>query len=159
MNRPMVGREVRIEAAVTLWFLLAIFLIRVAGQLFVALGWAPFLPPMEAWHSGLIPYGPLLAAQILIVGFCAKVGVDLTRGNGYFAVSRPRLGRALHVFGSVYLAAMVLRYVVRMSLVPAARWTGGAIPIFFHWVLAAWVLTLARCHRVPATSRPPVPCA
>jgi hypothetical protein len=59
----------------------------------------------------------------------------------------PSRVRALIGFGSVYLAAMVLRYVLRMSLVPEARWTGGAIPIFFHWVLAAWILTLARYHR------------
>lgn len=142
-----VGREEGIRTAATLWFLLFLFVLRVAGQLLVSLGCAPLLPPMEEWYSGLIPYGPLLASQILIVAFCAKVGVDITCGRGYFAVANPRLGSGLLVFGTLYLAAMVLRYVLRMSLLPESRWTGGAIPIFFHWVLAAWVLTLARYHR------------
>ena len=154
-----VGREARIRAAATLWFLLFIFVLRVAGQLFVSLGWAPWLPPMEEWYSGLIPYGPLLAAQILIVAFCSKVGVDLTRGSGYFAVAKPWLGRGLRAFGSAYLAAMVFRYVVRLSLLPEARWTGGAIPIFFHWVLAAWVLTLARYHGSGMEHAPGAPLA
>lgn len=154
------GRKARIKAAATLWFLLFVFLFRVVGQLFVALGWAPWLPPMEEWYSGLIPYGPLLAAQMLIVAFCAKVAVDLTRGSGYFALARPQLGMRLFAFGSLYLAAMMLRYVARMSLVPEARWTGGAIPIFFHWVLAAWLLTLARYHRMgSSTSRLRAACA
>ncbi len=142
-----VGREERTRIAATLWLLLFLFVLRVAGQLLVFLGWAPFLPPMQEWFSGLIPYGPLLAAQILIIAFCARVTVDLTRGSGSFAVANPRLGSGLLVFGSAYLAVMVLRYVLRMSLLPEARWTGGAIPIFFHWVLASWVLTLARYHR------------
>jgi hypothetical protein len=102
---------------------------------------------MEEWYSGLVPYGPLLASQVLIVAFCTKVGLDLARGSGYFAVPNARLGRGLTAFGSLYLAAMVLRYALHMALHPEARWTGGAIPIFFHWVLAAWVLTLARYHR------------
>jgi hypothetical protein len=136
-----------VRVVATLWLLLFLFVLRVVGQLLVFLGWAPSLPPMEEWYSGLVPYGPLLVAQVVIIGVCAKAGSDLTRGSGYFAAVNPRLGSGLLVFGSVYLAAMVLRYVLRMSLVPEARWTGGAIPIFFHWVLAAWILTLARYHR------------
>jgi hypothetical protein len=49
---------------------------------------------------------------------------------------------------------MILRYAVRMSLYPRERWTGGAIPIFFHWVLAAYVLVLGWHHRRHAESTP-----
>ena len=41
---------------------------------------------------------------------------------------------------------MVLRYAVRMALYPAERWTGGSIPIFFHWILASFLLVLGRYH-------------
>ena len=34
-----------------------------------------------------------------------------------------------------------------MSLYPLERWTGGAIPIFLHWVLAAFILVLGAYHR------------
>jgi hypothetical protein len=41
---------------------------------------------------------------------------------------------------------MVIRYVIRMSLYPDQRWTGGSIPIFFHWVLASFILLVGRYH-------------
>src|SRR5437588_11196864 len=68
------------------------------------------------------------------------------RGRGVFAQPRPWLGSTLLVFGLVYLAVMLIRYVVRMSLYPAERWTGGSIPIFFHWVLASFVLVVGGYH-------------
>ena len=133
--------------AAVLWVLLLLFVLRVAGQLLVFAGAAPWLPPMSEWYSGLVPYGPLLAAQLVLIVLFVRIGWDLSTGRGYFAVPRLRLGQRLRTFGRVYLAAMVLRYVLRMALHPEARWTGGAIPIVFHWVLAAYVLVLAGYHR------------
>src|SRR5207245_3474468 len=52
----------------------------------------------------------------------------------------------LLIFGGVYLLVMVIRSVVRMALCPHERWTGGSIPIFFHWVLAMYVLVLGIHH-------------
>jgi hypothetical protein len=40
------------------------------------------------------------------------------------------------------MAAMVLRYVLTMTLVPELRWFGHTIPIFFHFALASYMLTL-----------------
>ncbi len=137
----------RARVAVTLWLLLLLFVLRVLGQLLVSTGLAPLLPPMQEWSSGLVPYGPLLGAQVLIIAFCLKVGLDLTRGSGYLTTANPRLGSGLSAFGWIYLAAMVIRYVLRMSLHPEERWTGGSIPIFFHWILAAYLLLLGRYHR------------
>jgi hypothetical protein len=139
------GRSLR--TALALWTLLVLFVARVTGQLLVALGAAPWLPPMEAWYSGLLPYRPLLASQIVIIVVLTKVCLDLTRGAGYFADTRPRLGSWLWVFGWIYLSAMILRYVLRMASYPEERWTGGTIPIVFHWVLASYLLTLAAYHR------------
>jgi len=41
---------------------------------------------------------------------------------------------------------MIIRYVIRMCLYPHDRWTGGSIPIFFHWVLASFLLVLGTYH-------------
>ena len=60
---------------------------------------------------------------------------------------RPALGRAALVFGFVYLGAMVLRYVIRMAILPEERWVGGSIPIFMHWGLAWFVILFARYRR------------
>jgi hypothetical protein len=130
-----------------LWALLSLFVLRVAGQLAVALGFDGVLPPMEEWYSGLLPYHLLLPAQLVIIVLLGKVCLDLTRCRGFFAEPRRRLGTALLVFGWFYLAVMVLRYVVRMSLYPLERWTGGSIPIFLHWVLATFLLILAAHYR------------
>lgn len=130
-----------------LWLLLALFSLRVLGQALVAAFSVSFLPPMEEWFSGVIPYPLLLAIQLVMIGVFATICIDLTRGAGYFARRRPGLGAFLTVFGFWYLAVMIIRYVLRMSLYPHERWTGGSIPIFFHWVLATFILIFARYHK------------
>jgi hypothetical protein len=47
--------------------LLFLFCLRVFGQILVAFFNVSFLPPMEEWFSGLLPYPELLTAQILII--------------------------------------------------------------------------------------------
>jgi hypothetical protein len=49
--------------ALALWALLALFVLRVAGQLLSAAGFGDFLPPWEEWFSGLVPYAQLLGSQ------------------------------------------------------------------------------------------------
>ena len=140
--------------AAVLWVLFALFVMRVLGQMLVGLDGGAFLPPWEEWFSGALSYQWLLAGQLALVGLLGKVCLDLSRGTGYFAVRRPAVGSVLLRFGSLYALVMVTRYAIRMTLYPPERWTGGAVPIFFHWVLAGFVLTLARYHRSTATRQP-----
>lgn len=146
-------RETPQSLAPWLWLLLAAFCLRVLGQMLVAFLEVPWLPPMEAWYSGLMPYPYLLPSQILIIVLYGKVCLDFTRGQGFFARPRVAFGRGLLVFGYVYFAAMVLRYIIRMSLHPEARWLGGSIPIVFHWVLAAFIILFGRYHRAQLVKR------
>ena len=132
--------------AAALSALLGLFVLRVLGQALIAIGYGAFLPPWEEWFSGLVPYPQLLASQMVIVLCCGKVCLDFIRQRGFFVTPRRRLGTLLLSIGSVYFATMVLRYVIRMSLYPTERWTGGAIPIVFHWVLAAFILLLGAYH-------------
>ncbi len=134
------------QTAVALWILIALFVFRVIGQLVVVLYAPTFLPPMKEWYSGLMPYQYLLPSQILIIIFFTKVTLDISRGSGYWAKPKRKLGLWLRNFGIVYLAAMVVRYVLRMSLYPDERWFGGTIPIFFHWVLASYIILLGSYH-------------
>lgn len=117
---------------------------RVLGQALVAFLSVPFLPPMDAWYSGLVPYGVLLPIQIVILAIQAKVSIDLWRGSGFFSIRRPRVGRVLCWLSFFYFGVMLLRYVVTMVLYPEQRWFGGTIPIFFHWVLATYLFALGR---------------
>jgi len=130
-----------------LWVLLTLFCFRVLGQLLVALFSVTLLPPMEEWFSGTLTYRPLLASQLLIILLYGKVALDFTCCRGFFTRRSRRLGDGLLLFGSLYLGVMLIRYTIRMSLYPHERWTGGSIPIFFHWVLASFLLVVAHFHR------------
>lgn len=126
--------------------LAALFVMRVVGQFAVAFFHVGFLPPVEAWMSGVMPYSWLLAAQLAIIFLMAKVCLDLHRSNGFFARKSGRFGRFLLEGGALYLLVMSLRYAIHMALYPHERWFGGAIPIFFHIVLAGFVLVWGSFH-------------
>jgi hypothetical protein len=125
-----------------LWTLLALFAARVAAQALAFFG-VTWLPPMERWYSGLMPYEYLLPAQVLILVVMAKICADFTRGRGFFV--QPRRFFAVHWlwFGWLYLAVMLIRYPVQAVLHPG----GPTIPIFFHWVLASFVIVVGLWHR------------
>jgi uncharacterized protein len=132
--------------ALLLWILLALFVCRVVGQLVVVLYAPSFLPPMEEWYSGLMPYPYLLPTQILIIVLFSRIALDITCGTGFWAHPKPTLGIWLRNFGIVYFLSMVVRYALRMSWYPEERWFGGTIPIIFHWVLAAYIIVLGCYH-------------
>ena len=130
-----------------LWALLALFVLRVTSQTLVAFFDVDFLPPMQEWYSGLLPYEYLLPSQVAIIVLMTKICLEFTRGRGFFVEP----GRFFSVywlyFGYLYLAIMIARYPIQMALHPEARWFGGTIPIFFHWVLAAFVISVGLYHR------------
>jgi hypothetical protein len=134
-----------------LWTLLTLFALRVIGQFAVVLGLAPFLPPMDQWQSGVMPYPMLLASQGAILAVLTAVCVQFSRGRGYFVRPRRWLATPLWVVGWIYASSMLVRYAVSMAIRPDMRWTGDLIPVVFHFVLASFLLSVAhhhRCHRV-----------
>lgn len=129
----------------TAWYLLLftlLFVVRVAGQIFVALGAPAWLPPMREWN--LMPYRLLLPIQLVFVAVMAAIAVGLASGGGDMRHSS--FGAFLIGLGAVYAASMVVRYAVRMRRRPGERWFGGAIPIVFHLVLAAFLVTWGSYH-------------
>ena len=137
--------EVAVRAyACLLGVLSAVFAARVLGQLLVAVFAVDFLPPMDAWYSGLIPYPMLLATQLVIAGLQLEISRELWVGRGAVSVPRPVLGQALAWASLVYFLTMVARYLVTHVLLPEAGRLGDTIPIVFHWVLAAYLWILSR---------------
>lgn len=124
------------EAAVLLWSCIALFAARVVGQIEVLLLAPAWLPGMDAWYSGLLPYPLLLPIQILILMIMSVVAWNRRIRTGRFARAHPRIARGLRVFALVYFAAMAARL--------AIQGMEHAIPIAFHWVLALFVLVSAR---------------
>jgi hypothetical protein len=133
--------------AAALWVLLTLFAGRVFGQLAVVLNVAPFLPPMEEWQSGLLPYPALFAAQVVILAAFGVAAAQFTRGRGYFVESGGWLATPLWIAGWIYASAMVVRYAVWMTVRPDQRWTGDLIPVVFHVVLASFLIVVAHHHR------------
>ena len=131
-----------------LWICLVLFACRIIGQILVEFFEVTFLPPSKEWFSGIISYPILLVFQIAIILFMAQVATDLTKGTGRFSHLSPVTAKYLRIFGSIYLLSMILRYIIRMYIYPEERWTGGCIPIFFHWVLATFILTWSNWKKV-----------
>ncbi|MGH3117384.1 MAG: hypothetical protein ACRDQ2_09785, partial [Gaiellales bacterium] len=126
--------------APVLWLLLALFCLRVLGQVLVAFAGVTWLPSMRHWYSGLISYPYLLTSQILMIAGMSKVNADFTRGQGWFARPNPAFGRWALVFGWLYLSSMILRYAITRTLL---------IPVTFHCILATYVILIGRYHRPP----------
>lgn len=142
------ARSVPLAYPLLLGTLTALFALRVAGQALVAFFDIGFLPPMERWYSGLVPYVVLLPVQLVMIAVMLKIVGDFVRGAGFFVELRPRTGTILMWLSYLYAFAMLVRYVVTMTRRPELRWFTGTIPIWFHLVLAAFLYTLGRyCAR------------
>jgi len=124
-----------------------LFALRVSGQALVAFVGATWLPVMEQWFSGLIPYPTLLITQLLMLMLMVKITGEIWRGKGTFAIPRPHWSQFLMKFSAVYVGAMVLRYVLTMILHPEMRWLGDVIPVIFHFVLAGFIFVLGHYHQ------------
>jgi hypothetical protein len=126
------------SVAPLLWICTLLLVGRVAGQLVVVLLAPRWLPPMERWQSGLVPYWFLLASQTVVVWLMVWISIDFSRGSGYWVEPRVWAGPAAYYWSYAYAGAMVVRYAIRMSTHPGERWFGGTIPIVFHTVVAVF---------------------
>ncbi|HUP18709.1 MAG TPA: hypothetical protein VM778_02015 [Gemmatimonadota bacterium] len=134
--------------AAVMAFLLALFVLRVLGQVVVALRSPRWLPPMREWYSGLLPYPLLLPIQVLFIAVMTRMTLDVARGGTGWATPRPALGAVLMWLSFVYAAGMVVRFVVWLRRPPERR--RAWIPIIFHVVLAAFLFAFARWHMLAA---------
>lgn len=123
-----------------------LFILRVCGQILVAITDIGFLPPFAQWYSGLLPYPVLLPIQILIIGVMLKIVLDFARSSGFFVKPKPRAAVFIKWFSYIYFLSMVGRYVITMTLYSELRWFNGTIPIWFHMVLAAFLYTFSHYH-------------
>ena len=122
-----------------MWACVILFMLRVLGQVYVALYAPRWLPPMREWYSGLLPYYLLLPAQLFIFAFMTIVAYDYSREEGYLFVTSSIKGNILMGLAIVYFSSMVIRYAVKMARYPERRWLGGTIPIALHCVLSAFI--------------------
>jgi len=136
------------STASLLWLCLALFAARVIGQIETLLVAPEWLPDMEAWYSGLLPYPILLPVQICILMLMAVVAWNRRVRTGTFARSRPRAAQALRILAGIYFFVMAVRLAVNIQANGADFWREGAIPVAFHWVLALFVMVSGRASAV-----------
>ncbi len=132
------------EVAPILWILTALFAVRVAGQVVVALRSPAWLPPMDHWN--LVPYRLLLPVQLVILGVMVWIDASFSSAAGPPVDRSEAIGWLLVAFSAAYAGSMMIRYIVRMRRRPEARWFGGTIPIVFHLVLATYLYALGSFH-------------
>ena len=136
-----------------LWLLLALFALRVLAQLVQRLSPVAWLPPFEIWHGAVLAYWQLLAVQVALLVWLARIALRHTRGT---VKPRAAVGRAMLVLGSCYAAAVVVRFAVGRFGLSDSEWFERPIPTFFHAVLAGWVLCVGEFHRRGTRSKTPI---
>ncbi len=122
-----------------LWVCTTAFALRVMGQVYVALYKPRWLPPMEEWYAGLLPYPLLLPAQLLILIAMTLGAYDYSLERGPFFITNATGGKIIVGLAGLYFAGMVVRYVVTMLRHPERRWVRIPVPIALHWVLAGYL--------------------
>ena len=126
-----------------LWICIGLFFARVVGQievLLVAPGW---LPAMQAWYSGLLPYPLLLPIQIALLMLMCVLAIG-TRTPRRLRGAADRTAAILRALAIVYVAVMVARLIVIVHRYGEDFYLHGAIPVAFHWVLALFILVWTR---------------
>ena len=138
----IVGSKNRVLGFMVLLTLL--FLGRVSAQLIEYFTDISFIPNFDEWHSATLPYWQLLTFQILILAVMMRSCTRLAAGT---AVYSRRSGMVLSTLGTVYLSSMILRHVLGLTIYSDIVWFTSFLSIYFHYVLASFVLTLGYLHR------------
>lgn len=123
--------------------LLSLFCLRVLAQLLQWYFDLPLLPEFNAWQSGALPYQYLLPSQIFII---AVYGWILWRIATLRASPRRRQGWVFLSIGLVYFLAMALRLAIGVGGLSEHYWFHSYLPIFFHFVLSAYLLIVGLFH-------------
>jgi hypothetical protein len=134
------------ERIAILWTCLCLFLLRVIGQVEAWLIAPAWLPSMEFWYSGLVPYPVLLPLQIVLLMAMAVIVIDETRGTSFRSA---RQSQAMRAIALLYFGAMLLRLIVQLLRGTSDALAAGGIPIAFHWVLALFLYELGRSAYLP----------
>jgi uncharacterized membrane protein required for colicin V production len=137
-NRPPIVLSVaRDTSATLLGMLLALFVLRVFGQILAATVAPQWIPPMARWYSGLMPYRYLLPTQLAFVVVMVMIIRQVATGASPLGGRAQAAGAWIIWASYVYALGMVVRAVRYALATPERR--GVLIPIVFHFVLAAFL--------------------
>ncbi|MBI5450818.1 MAG: hypothetical protein HY940_05620 [Gammaproteobacteria bacterium] len=144
----MYHRSDRRRYAFLLSILLAMFSLRVIGQLIQITSPVDFLPLLESWQGSDLPYTVLLSSQLVIIVLVTILAFRIHAGS---LIPRRRLGKILWMFGILYFVIMFARLILGVTVLADYPWFAKPVPAIFHLVLSGMVLTLGHyhCHQQP----------
>lgn len=122
--------------------LLGLFCFRVIAQFIQSKFSIEFLPAFEAWHSGALPYHYLVVSQVLIVIFYTFICVQFALRK---VAPKKWVGILFFSIGTIYAGAMAIRLFFGL-FINSSAWFQAYIPIFFHFVLASFLLVVGIFH-------------
>ncbi len=130
--------------------LLALFCFRVLAQLLQSFVEVTFLPPFDAWQSGVVPYSGLLISQILIIAFYGWILQRFITGR-----MRPsrRQGWIFFIIGLVYFLSMAARLFIGLTGLSQHYWFHSYLPNLFHFVISGYLLVVGYYHLQATTQR------
>jgi hypothetical protein len=122
--------------------LTGLFLLRIVAQP-LALTGVPWVPPFDAWHSGVIPYRHLAKLQCLIL---VALAYTAWRLRTHHVTPRRGTGVWLLTAGGIYFSVMVIRLVLGATIYQGHFWFDRPLPAIFHLVLAGYLLVYGHFH-------------
>lgn len=126
-----------------LWILTALFCFRVLAQPLSLIIDVPWLPPFEEWHSNAMPYILLLTFQIIIITMMVYTNISHYKKK---KIQKRKFGKALLIVALLYVIAMIIRLILGATMIEPSSWFANKISPWFHLVLAAYLLVIARFH-------------
>jgi hypothetical protein len=143
-SRRSYAREA-MQIAPILWICIALFFLRVIGQVEVLLLEPAWLPPMSAFYSGLLPYPILLPLQVALLMLMCVLALRQSTVPG---------SRIWRQIAFIYFAIMAARLAWCVSVYGRDFYLHGGIPVAFHWVLALFLVVWARDRQAGITVTP-----
>ena len=125
-----------------LWVLLSLFCFRVFAQLYQLVFYTHHLPPFEDWYSGALAYPYLLLSQILIIGIYLYICLQFSKGT---VNPSKQVGTLFLSIGIIYACFMMGRLLIG-QLISNSEWFHAYIPIFFHFILASFLIVVGVFH-------------
>ena len=126
-----------------LWLTGVVFAARVVAQPAAEVtGWR-VLPAFDAWQSGTLPYGWLLAAQVAILAWMTRTAWRVSRGAESPVLVR---GRVVGAIAAIYGAVMLVRLLLGLTAFAGHWWLDAPLPTVFHLVIASYLGVYAHFH-------------
>jgi hypothetical protein len=129
--------------AVWLWLLLGLFGFRVLEQWLQSHFALPLLPAFERWQGSSLPYGTLLASQLLILLLFATIAWRFSTGR---VAACPLVGVVMLSLGGFYFSVMFVRLVLGFTVLSHPHWFASHLPALFHLILASFLLLVGHFH-------------